>query len=139
MAAEKITPEVVQNLKAARELLAQPGRWTKRTLTTSGFGEDVPVGSFCALGAIAQVSGLGKGASDIGGYDKLYVTLDEICEVRHLAQALPEVTHNYSSTPYAERVFRNNDSPVSDLGHILAGFDRAIQSAESALANQDTE
>jgi len=105
--------KVLSNLKAARELLAQPGKWTKHVYARDPSGNAVPprrdnAVCFCALGALRKVTN--AFAEDIIR-----------SEITALEGCLPG--------PFAIDVF--NDAQAS-VEPVLAVFDEAIAKLEAA-------
>lgn len=57
-----MSKQVVEDLKAARELISDPKRWTQGVSARDALGESVSSGSddatcFCAIGALTRVTG----------------------------------------------------------------------------------
>lgn len=102
-------------LRAARELISTPEKWTQEWYSRDESGEWVSLSTascFCAVGALARASGLDD-ASDF--------------EDRTLSKFFERAIG-------ASSIVNWNDDKDRTHAEILAGFDRAIALAEQAAS-----
>lgn len=107
-------------LKAARHLLSDPNRWTKRAYARAADGLDIDATSdmavsFCAIGAMRHVTGS-----------------DSIVDNEEYGEAMVALNGAVVWPGKLCRTARFNDHPDTTHEDVLALYDRAIERLENA-------
>lgn len=116
--------QLVADLKAVRELLAVPERWTVEYLARNSDGKNVPdddpaATRFCLVGAIYKIS-IEGGETSRYGY--------ELGRVVDLIRFIGEVAYGHQLPPRSLADW--NDQPGRTHAEVLALLDKAIATAE---------
>lgn len=112
----------VDVLKAARDIISTPDKWTQRSYARAADNYPVAVGmkdacKFCALGAVLKVS------------ERTYAGPDDFAPMA----ILEGVAHQYHDMS----VVGYNDSPNTSHQDIMELYDRAIQEAQRRMDEPD--